>query len=283
MTESWQKIKKTSRIWQKIFTSLFVTLLIFSGTIQCKKDKEKKSVQKDEITKLVYSISSLLYFAEQVQNFFEEILSWNYECVKKETESKSVFYCDNTTPSVNGFIEKTEQNSYEFQLKVTSPISAISAEIKGKVSAETGMNLKDVNLFIQKKENGTAYQGYIYFSGLTYYKFRRGFKVDSNTGGIKVEWIDKINMEFRDFEARFFQNSATQWVVEIKGVVKSSGECVGDGEFNTNINVQSFLLSGGGETIVIPICPTKIEGDINSEKINFELPCESSRTGCIFP
>lgn len=283
MIISEQAIGSKSRISGKISVLLFSTLLIFSGTIQCKKDKEKKSAQKDEITKLVYSISSLLYLAKNIQNFFEEIFSWDYECIKKENENKSVFYCDNTTPSVSGFIEKTEQNSYEFQLKVTSQTSAISAEIKGKVSVETGINLKDVNLFIQKRENGAMYQGYIYFSGLTSYKFRGGFKVDSNTGSIKVDWVDRINMELRDFSARFFQNSGTQWVAEIKGVVKSSGGCVGDGEFNTNINVQSFLLSGGEETIVIPICPTKIEGDINLEKINFELPCERSWTSCIFP
>lgn len=283
MIVSRREIGKTRRIWRKIFTPLLATFLIFSGTIQCKKDKEKKSVEKNEITKLVYSISSLLYFAKQVQNFFEEILSWNYECIRKESENRSTFYCDNTTPPVSGFIEKTGQNSYEFQLKVTSQNSAISAEIAGKISVETGINLKDVNLFIQKKENGTAYQGYIYFSELTSYKFRGGFKVDSNGGGIKVEWIDKLNLELRDFEARFFQNSGTQFVAEIKGVVKSNGGCISEGEFNTNIKVQSLLISGGEEAIVIPICPTKIEGDINSERINFELPCESSRTSCIFP
>ncbi len=283
MIASEQAIGSKRRILGKISVLIFSTSLIFSGTIHCKKDKEKKSVQKDEITKIVYSISSLLYLAKQIQNFFEEILSWNYECIKKENENKSVFYCDNTTPPVSGFIVKTEQNSYEFQLKVTSQTSAISAEIAGKVSFETGINLKDVNLFIQKRENGAMYQGFIYFSGLTSYKFRGGFKVDSNIGSIKVDWIDRINLELRDFSSRFFQNSGTQWVIEIKGLVKSNGGCVDEGELNTNIKSQSFMVSGGEAAIVIPICPTKIEGDINLEKINFDLPCEESRTGCIFP
>jgi hypothetical protein len=275
----------------KIILSFIFTFLFISNNLNCSKEN-KKSILEETISKISYSIPTVAYFIRNLQGVIEYIISAEEgECIKKESNKKIYDKCKlQDSLLMEGQIEIQPQISkYIINLKVSS-ISPpqINAELSGEISLKGGRFVfENISLHI-RKEDGLPQDFSLYLSNISSIKFSGGYALrneQEKVGKINMEFGDKIELDLQNFEYAHYQKENTNTIdITIKGEITSYSGCIEKSAYNVDIRTKSEIRGSGGEfQIITPVCPTEINGKIDSTNIEIKKDiCSIPQNICKF-
>jgi len=275
----------------KIILSFIFTFLFISNNLNCSKEN-KKSILEETISKISYSIPTVAYFIRNLQGVIEYIISAEEgECIKKESNKKIYDKCKlQDSLLMEGQIEIQPQISkYIINLKVSS-ISPpqINAELSGEISLKGGRFVfENISLHI-RKEDGLPQDFSLYLSNISSIKFSGGYALrneQEKVGKINMEFGDKIKLDLQNFEYAHYQKENTNTIdITIKGEITSYSGCIEKSTYNVDIRTKSEIRESGGEfQIITPVCPTEINGKIDSTNIEIKKDiCSIPQNICKF-
>ena len=276
----------------KIILSFIFTFLFISNNLNCSKEN-KKSILEETISKISYSIPTVAYFIRNLQeDIIEYIISAEkVECIKKESNKKIYDKCKlQDSLLMEGQIEIQPQISkYIINLKVSS-ISPpqINAELSGEISLKGGRFVfENISLHI-RKEDGLPQDFSLYLSNISSIKFSGGYALrneQEKVGKINMEFGDKIELDLQNFEYAHYQKENTNTIdITIKGEITSYSGCIEKSAYNVDIRTKSEIRESGGEfQIITPVCPTEINGKIDSTNIEIKKDiCSIPQNICKF-
>jgi hypothetical protein len=275
----------------KIILPFIFTFLFISNNLNCSKEN-KKSISEETISKISYSIPTVAYFIRNLQeDIIEYIISAEkVECIKKESNKKIYDKCKQDSLLMEGQIEIQPQISkYIINLKVSS-ISPpqINAELSGEISLKGGRFVfENISLHI-RKEDGLPQDFSLYLSNISSIKFSGGYALrneQEKVGKINMEFGDKIELDLQNFEYAHYQKENTNTIdITIKGEITSYSGCIEKSTYNVDIRTKSEIRESGGEfQIITPVCPTEINGKIDSTNIEIKKDiCSIPQNICKF-
>jgi hypothetical protein len=275
----------------KIILSFIFTFLFISNNLNCSKEN-KKSISEETISKISYSIPTVAYFIRNLQVAIENIISAEEgECIKKESNKKIYDKCKlQDSLLMEGQIEIQPQISkYIINLKVSSisPLQ-INAELSGEISLKGGRFVfENISLHI-RKEDGLPQDFSLYLSNISSIKFSGRYALrteQEKVGKINMEFGDKIDLDLQNFEYAHYQKENTNTIdITIKGEITSYSGCVEKSTYNVDIRTKSEIRESGGEfQIITPVCPTEINGKIDSTNIEIKKDiCSIPQNICKF-
>jgi hypothetical protein len=254
--------------------------------------ENKKSISEETISKISYSIPTIAYFIRNLQGAIEYITSAEEgECIKKESNKKIYDKCKfGDSFLLEGQIEiQTQISKYIINIKVssTSP-PQINAEFSGEISLKGGRFVfENISLHI-RKEDGLPQDFSLSLSNISSIKFSGGYALrteQEKVGKINMEFGDKIELDLQNFEYAQYQKENTNTIeITIKGEITSYGGCIEKSTYNVDIRARSEIRGSGGEfQIITPVCPTEINGKIDSTNIEIKKDiCSIPQNICKF-